>query len=251
MDRYAEKVALVTGGASGLGEAFCHRLAREGARVAVVDVDEAGGRRVAAEISVGGGQAVFVRGDVTEATSMEAAVQSIVKQFGGLDVAVNNAGIGGGMHPLTEFPVDAWAHTINVNLVGMFLSLRAEIPAMLARGGGAIVNMSSMLGVVGQPMTTAYVASKHGVIGLTKSAALEWASQNIRINAVGPAWIRTPMTNAVVQTDEEWALQDAAHPIGRCPTVDDVAALVAFLGSSEASALTGAFYLADGGYTAR
>lgn len=251
LDRYVDKVALVTGGGSGLGEGFCHRLASEGASIAVLDIDEAGGTRVARDIVAAGGKAQFIAADIGDVASMEQAVSQVVSLFGGLDVAVNNAGIGGGIHLLTEFPIEDWIRTIHINLTGAFFSLRAEIPAMLERGGGSIVNIASMVGAVAHPYTAPYVASKHGVVGLTKSAALEWGSKNIRINAVGPTWVRTPLTEAVWTTDEEWAKYDAQHPIGRCATTDDIAALVAFLGSDEAGIITGAFYLADGGYTAQ
>lgn len=249
--RFDDKVAVVTGGGSGLGEAFAHRLASEGARVGVLDVDVAGGRRVATDIVAAGGAAMFVPADVTDEASMNAAVAQVALAYGRLDVAVNNAGIGGGMHPLTEFPVADWRRTIEVNLVGVFLSMRAEIPAMLESGGGSIVNISSLVGAVAHPLTSAYVASKHGVVGLTKSAALEWGPKNIRVNAVGPTWVRTPLTEAVWNTDEQWAASDAEHPIGRCATPADIAALVAFLASDEAGIITGSLYMADGGYTAR
>jgi NAD(P)-dependent dehydrogenase (short-subunit alcohol dehydrogenase family) len=251
MARFTEKVAIVTGGGSGLGEAFAHRFAREGANVVVADVDEAGGTRVANAIKTAGGSALFTCADVTDASSMEAAVEMAVRTYGGLDIAVNNAGVGGGIHLITEFPVADWTQTIMVNLVGVFHSMRAEIPAMLERGGGSIVNISSMVGAIAHPYTSAYVASKHGVVGITKSAALEWGPKNIRVNAVGPTWVRTPLTETVWDTDEVWAQHAAEHPLGRVATTDDIASLVAFLSSDEAGIITGSLYLADGGYTAK
>ena len=228
MGRYQDKVAAVTGGASGLGEAFCHRFAQEGARVAVLDVDLANAERVARDIIGKGGQATPVRADVTSASSMEDAVARVLAAYGRLDTAVNNAGIGGGMHPITEFPVDAWIGAINVNLIGVFLSMRAEIPAMLRGGGGSIINVASIMGAVAAPLTSAYVASKHGVVGLTKSAALEWGAKNIRVNAVGPTWVRTALTSPVFQTDDDWVRIGKDHPIGRAATPEDIAAVVAF-----------------------
>jgi len=251
MRRYQDKVVAVTGGASGLGEAFCHRFAQEGARVAVLDLDPANGERVVKDIIGKGGQARHVFADVTSAASMEDAVAQVLSAYGRLDTAVNNAGIGGGMHPITEFPVDAWVAAINVNLVGVFLSMRAEIPALLQGGGGSIINVASIMGAVAAPFTSAYVASKHGVVGLTKSAALEWSAKNIRVNAVGPTWVRTPLTTPVFQTDDDWDRVGKDHPIGRAATPEDIAAVVAFLGSDDAAIVTGALYLADGGYTTR
>ena len=248
--RYEGRATLVVGGASGLGEGFAKRFASEGATVGIVDFDAARGELVAAEsLRQSGSEATFAQADVTDANSVVAAVDAVVSRLGRLDVAVNSAGIGGGMHLLTDFPVEDWKQTIMVNLVGMFHCLRAEIPHMEANGG-SIVNIASMVGAVAHPMTTAYVASKHGVVGLTRSAALEWGGKNIRINAVGPTWVRTPLTDPVVPEDA-WEAIGADHPIGRLATIDDIAGLVSFLGSDDASIITGAFYLADGGYTAR
>lgn len=247
--RYEGRVVVVVGGASGLGEGFAKRFASEGATVGIVDFDRVKGTAVVNDVRSQGVDAAFAEADVTDANSVVAAVDAIVAQFGRLDVAVNSAGIGGGMHLLTEFPVDDWKQTIMVNLVGMFHCLRAEIPHM-ETNGGSIINIASMVGAVAHPMTTAYVASKHGVVGLTRSAALEWGAKKIRINAVGPTWVRTPLTDPVVP-EEAWEAIGADHPIGRLATIEDIAGLVSFLGSDDASIITGAFYLADGGYTAR
>ena len=247
--RYEGRVAIVVGGASGLGEGFAHRFAREGASVGVLDLDPTKGHAVVEALKIHGVDAVYAEVDVTDADSTAAGLDAVVAALGRLDVAVNSAGIGGGMHLLTEFPVADWKQTIMVNLVGMFHCLRAEIPHMEA-SGGSIVNIASMVGAVAHPMTTAYVASKHGVVGLTRSAALEWGNKQIRINAVGPTWVRTPLTDPVVP-EAAWAEMGADHPIGRVATIEDIAGLVAFLGSDDAAIITGAFYLADGGYTAR
>lgn len=248
--RYEGRVAIVVGGASGIGEGTAHRLAGEGAGVGVLDLDAERADAVAAALrDEHGVDAVAAAVDVADADSVVAGVDAVVGRLGRLDMAVNAAGIGGGMHLVTEFPPDAWANTITVNLVGMFHCLRAEIPHMEA-AGGSIVNIASMVGAVAHPMTTAYVASKHGVVGLTRSAALEWGAKQIRINAVGPTWVRTPLTDPVVPP-EAWAGLDAEHPIGRCASIADVAGLIAFLGSDDAAIITGAFYLADGGYTAK
>ena len=249
-DRFTGKSALVTGGGSGMGETFCKRLASEGAAVGVLDVDRAGGERVAAEIRAGGGRALFLEANVADATSMEQAVARVCSEHDGLDIAINNAGIGGGRHRITDFPLDAWAATLDVNLTGVFHSLRAEIPAILAGGrGGSIVNLSSITGVIAHPLTSAYVATKHAVIGLTKSAALEWGNEGIRINAVAPTWVRTPMTEAVFDA-ARWQELSSKHALGRVATMDDIAAVVLFLCSDEAAIVTGSVYMADGGYSA-
>ncbi len=246
--RFLNKTVLVTGGGSGMGEAFCKRFASEGASVAVLDVNENGGSAVAAAIREQGGKAEFIYADVTDAASMQAAVADVLKHFSRLDVAVNNAGIGGGRYLLTEFPLDAWDKTMAVNLTGVFYSMRAEIPAMM-ESGGSIINMASITSVIAHPMTAAYVASKHGLIGLTKSAALEWGHKQIRVNAVGPTWVRTPMMEEVF-SEQKWQEVNGKHALGRCATMEEIAAVVAFLGSDEARIITGSLYLADGGYTA-
>ncbi len=246
MKRFEGKVAAVTGGGSGLGEAIVRRLAHEGARVAVIDAAEASAARVAGEV---GGATAHVA-DVSDPAAIRAAVDAAAQAHGGLDAAANIAGIGGSRLPLADYPLDEWDRTIAVNLNGMFYSMRAEIPHMLKRGGGAILNMASICGVVGQDGTAAYAASKHGVIGLTKSAALEYGKQNIRINAICPTYVRTPLTEALVPSEDVWAAIDAGHATGHCPTPEDVAALAAFLLSGEAAGVTGSAHMVDAGFTA-
>ncbi|HLU53035.1 MAG TPA: 3-oxoacyl-ACP reductase FabG [Acidimicrobiia bacterium] len=244
------KVALVTGGASGIGRACAEAFAQGGAAVVIADYDEEDGRRAAEELSSTGASASFVAVDVSRPEQCEAMVQHAVDQHGGLHIAVNNAGIGGAQAPTGEYPIDGWDQVIGINLNGVFYGMRFQIPAMLEAGGGAIVNMASILGSVGFPNSAAYVAAKHGVVGLTKSAALEYSAQGIRVNSVGPAFINTPLIEENLDAEARAGLV-AIHPIGRLGEPEEVAALVAFLASDEASFLTGGYYLADGAYTAQ
>jgi NAD(P)-dependent dehydrogenase (short-subunit alcohol dehydrogenase family) len=247
---FAGKVALVTGGASGIGEACVRTFALDGARVVVADTDVEGGERVAATAKRLGGDALFVRCDVSDPQAVERTVEAAIESFGGLDLAVNNAGVAGAADLVGDYGVDEWRRVIDVNLNGVFYCLRAEIPRMVERGGGAIVNMASILGSLGFAAAPAYVAAKHGVVGLTKTAALEYAKQGIRINAVGPGFVRTPMLAANLDEPTETRLS-ALHAMGRLGEPQEVADLVAYLCSENASFLTGGFYLADGGYSAQ
>lgn len=244
--RFTGKVIAVTGGGSGLGEAIVRRLASEGARVAVLDIDMANAERVAA--SVEGAQAFHA--DVTDAEGMIAVFADVVARFGRLDGAVNNAGVGGPFVPTADYPIDWWNRILAINLSGVFHSLRAELPHLVAGGGGAIVNMASICGLVGQPGTAGYVAVKHAVIGLTKNIALEYGASGIRCTAVCPTYVRTPLTLAEIKDDAVWADLDARHATGHCATPEDVAAMTAFLLSDEAKSVTGSAHLVDGGITA-
>jgi NAD(P)-dependent dehydrogenase (short-subunit alcohol dehydrogenase family) len=248
--RFEGRVALVTGAASGIGEACALELARGGASVAVVDMNRELGERVVASVQVAGGEAIFLEVDVSDPEAVERMVADTSAAFGGLDIAVNNAGIGGEIAPTEEQSIAGWRKVIEVNLNSVFYCMRSEIPAMLERGGGSIINMSSILGSVGIANSSAYVAAKHGVVGLTKSAALEYGERGIRVNSVGPAFIRTPLLEKSMNDDALTQLA-AVHAVGRLGASEEVAGLVAFLASDEASFLTGAYYLADGGYTAR
>ena len=241
------KVAIVTGGGSGIGEAVAKRMATGGAKVIVADIDEDGGTRVASEI---GDAARFVRADASKPEDNEAMVQAAIDHFGGLDIAVNNAGIGGPPAVTGEYPIDGWQKVIDVNLNGVFYGMRYEIPAMKQRGGGAIVNIASILGSVAFNTAPAYVAAKHGVVGLTKSAALEHAADKIRVTSVGPGFIKTPLVEGALDADTLTMLE-GLHAAGRLGGPYEVANLVCFLASEDASFITGSYHLVDSGYTAR
>ena len=245
------KVGLVTGASSGIGRAIALQWAREGAKVVVSDVNTAAGEETAALVRAQGGDALFVAADVGSAADSEALVQRTVAHYGRLDLACNNAGIGGPQAPTADYPLDGWAQVININLSGVFYGMKYQIAAMLQGGGGAIVNMASILGAVGFATAPAYTAAKHGVVGLTQAAALEYSAKGVRINAVGPAFIHTPMISTLEANAAVQAMLVASHPIGRLGQPEEVAELVTWLASDKASFVTGAYYPVDGGYLAR
>jgi NAD(P)-dependent dehydrogenase (short-subunit alcohol dehydrogenase family) len=242
---FSERVAFVTGGASGIGLAVCRLLAAAGASVVVADLDGGSAEAVARSLGSSVGLAV----DVTDPDSVRAGVGSTVERFGALHLAVNNAGITGPIGQLHEYDVADWRRVMAVNLDGVFHSLHYELPAIVAAGGGAVVNMASALGVVGAAGGAAYVAAKHGVVGLTRAAALEYAAQGVRVNAVVPGFIDTAMLDPLSQGTRT-ALR-RLHPAGRLGTADEVAQLIGFLLSERASFIHGSVHPVDGGYTAQ
>ncbi|MCX8521519.1 MAG: SDR family oxidoreductase [Rhodoferax sp.] len=250
MQLLKDQVALVTGASSGIGRAVALVLQREGARVLVSDVDRKGGQETANMLLDRGADALFVLADVGSAQQCEALVQQCLEHFGRLDIACNNAGIGGVSAATADYPLESWAQVLNINLNGVFYGMKYQIAAMLKNGGGSIINMASVLGAVGLANSAAYTAAKHGVIGLTQAAALEYSAHKIRINAVGPGFIRTPMTAGLEAHASSHAALIAAHPIGRLGQPEEVAELVAWVASARASFVTGAYYPVDGGYLA-
>ncbi len=252
MGRMDGKVALISGGARGMGECEARLFAREGAAVVIGDILDGEGEATAASIAADGGRSRYVHLDVTEEADWQAAVAEAVSQFGSLDVLVNNAGIGSNSFQIHEEPVEMWDRTIDVNLKGVFLGTRTAIPAMLDAGGGSIINISSQLGIVGVPYNgSAYQTSKGGVRIFTKAAALQYADRGIRVNSVHPGPIVTEMTRAGRNDPERLSIMMARIPMGRYGEPEEVANAVLYLASDESSFVTGSEVVVDGGWTAQ
>jgi NAD(P)-dependent dehydrogenase (short-subunit alcohol dehydrogenase family) len=249
---FAGKVALITGGTSGIGREAALEFARAGAKVALAGRRSSEGNAVAAEIAAAGGEALFVQTDIAQEDQVRRLVEATMQRFGRLDIAFNNAGVEQAS-PLVEFTEEAYRKVFDINVLGVFLSLKYEIPAMLKSGGGSIINTSSVLGHIGAPGSAIYIASKHAVEGITKTAALELAEQGIRVNAVAPGAIATAMIDRFVGEEGSDMRSKVAslHPMGRIGETREVVAAVLYLASEAASFTTGTSLPLDGGYLCR
>ncbi|SHM90100.1 NAD(P)-dependent dehydrogenase, short-chain alcohol dehydrogenase family [Cyclobacterium lianum] len=244
------KTAIITGASSGIGKSTAILLAKNGANIVVADIDEKQGKTVVEKLKSHEGEAIFVKVDTSSAEEVSQMVKTTMDEFGRLDIAVNNAGVGGESALIEEYSVESWDETIAINLSGVFYGMKYQIPAMLENGDGVIINMASILGQVGFASSCAYVAAKHGIVGLTKNGALEYAKQGIRVNAIGPGFIKTPLLED--NLDEEQMEQiTALHPQGRLGKPDEISELVLWLASEKSSFVNGAYLPADGGYLAQ
>lgn len=243
------KTVIITGSASGIGKAAAELYAKHGANVVISDIQEQEGKDATESIIAAGGSASFFKTDVSKPEEMKALVDFAVKTYGQLDIAVNNAGIGGEINPIVDMSIEGWEKVISINLSSLFYGMKYQIAAMLKTGGGSIVNIASILGAVGFAGSAGYSAAKHGVIGLTQTGALEYAAQNIRINAIGPGFIETPLLDAL---DDEMKKQlISLHPIGRLGKSEEIAEMILWLSSEKASFVNGSYHPIDGGYLAK
>ena len=247
--RLKDKVAIITGAASGIGKATAKLFAEHGAKVVVADIDKDGGSQIVTQIQNGGNEAIFVETDVTLKVNTEKMVAQTVETYGKLDILFNNAGIAMRL-PVAELPEEDWHRCLDVNLTGVFLCAKAAIPAMLKNGCGSIINMSSIYGVVGADVRAAYVASKGGVTNLTRGMALDYAENNIRVNCICPGFVETPLVAGVIKTPEEYQTLADKHPMCRLGQPEEIAYGALYLASDESAFVTGIALPIDGGYTA-
>lgn len=249
MSLLKDKVAVVTGGGSGIGQATALAFAKEGAKVVISDINEEHGNAVVKQIENLGAEAFFVKSDASKAADNKALVETTVAKFGRLDIGFNNAGIGGKPSLTGETDIEEWDRVVALNLSGVFYACRYQLEQMDKQGGGVIVNMASIHGTVAAPLNSAYTATKHGVVGLTKNIAAEYGQKNIRCNAVGPGYINTPLLDANLDPESKKAIA-AKATMNRLGKPEEIADLVVYLASDKASFVTGSYFIADGGYTA-
>ena len=247
MKQLEDKVAIVTGGASGIGKAIVELFVKEGAKVVVADLNESLGNDLIN--SLGEGNVIFIKADASSPDDNKKIVDAAIENFGQLHIAVNNAGIGGESNPVGELSLEGWKKVIDINLNGVFYGMHYQLPEML-KSGGSIINMASILGQVGFANSSAYVAAKHGVVGLTKSAGWEYATKGVRVNAIGPGFIATPLIDENLDQDTLKYLE-TQHAFQRLGKPEEVAELALWLASDKSSFVTGAYYPVDGGYLAK
>lgn len=250
MKRLENKVAIITGAASGIGKETALLFAKEGAKITVSDINEEAGKKVVEEINNSGGSSIFVKANTAIPSDSENLVAETVKAFGGLHIAVNNAGVGSAFSKVADIKPEDWQRVIDINLSGVFYGMKYQIPEMVKSKGGSVINISSILGQAAFPGSAAYVASKHGVIGLTKTGALDYATENVRVNAIGPGFIYTGLVNEDTMGKEAIQMLESKHAMNRLGVPIEIAAMALFLVSDEASFVTGSYYPVDGGYLA-
>lgn len=250
MGQLEGKIAIITGSASGIGKETALLFAKEGPKITVSDINEEAGKKVAEEINANGGEAIFVQADTASLEDNKNLVEKTIEAFGALHIAVNNAGVGSAFEKLADVEPSDWQRVININLSGVFYGMKYQIPEMIKAKGGSIINMASILGQVGFQGVAAYVTSKHGLVGLTKAGALDHATDNIRINAVGPGFIYTGLVNEETMGKETITELEKKHAMNRLGEATEVAELCLFLASDKASFITGSYYPIDGGYLA-
>ncbi len=250
MKKLENKVAIITGAASGIGKSTALLYAKEGAKVVVSDINVENGEKVVEEIKTNGGEAIFVKANSASAEDNENLVKETVKAFGKLDIAVNNAGIGGEINKVGDLSVEGWQKVIDINLSGVFYGMKYQSPEMVKNGSGSIINIASILGQAGFATSAGYVAAKHGVVGLTKSAAWEYAPDKVRINAVGPGFVYSGMVSEEAMGKEALNQLETKHAFGRLGQPEEIAAMLLFLATDDASFVTGSYYPVDGGYLA-
>ena len=250
MGQLENKVAIVTGAASGIGKKTALLFAREGAKVTVSDINEESGLKVVEEIKSAGGEAIFVKANTASVEDNQRVVAETVAAFGSLNIAVNNAGVGSAFAKTAEVDVADWQRVIDINLSGVFYGMKFQIPEMVKAGGGSVINVASILGNVGFQGSSAYIAAKHGVVGLSKAGAIDHAADKVRVNAIGPGFVYTGLVNEETLGKELLEALEQKHALGRLGNPEEIAALCLFLASDAASFITGSYYPVDGGYLA-